>query len=118
LRRQRRKQAEEGGGGREEDHLDNTNYYNNYVDRETNPVDEYDKGESVEDIIPYLLPMKCCIRTKFSDIALGPGEWDVSDDRRQPRLFPGLMFLRYPAAYCQPHDTHTHTPLLTMFQDL
>lgn len=86
------------------------------MDRETNPVDEYDKGESVEDIIPYLLPMKCCIRTKFSDIALGPGEWDVSDDRRQPRLFPGLMFLRYPAAYCQPHDTHT--PLLTMFQDL
>jgi hypothetical protein len=96
LRRQRRKQAEEGGGGgggggREEDHYDN-NYYYNYVD---NPFDEYEKGESVEDIIPYLLPMKCCIRTKFSDIALGPEEWDVTDSRSEPRLFPGLMFLRY-----------------------
>lgn len=60
-----------------------------------NQPDEYDKGESVEDIIPYLLPMKCCIRTKFGDIALSEDEWDAGDNHaKQPHLFPGLMFRR------------------------
>lgn len=76
-------------------------------------ADEYDKGEVLEDLIPYLLPMKCCIRTKFGDIALSEEEWNAKDgSATQPQLFPGLMFQRFAlccAASSIPHP-HPHPP--------
>lgn len=96
-KKRERELGEEGlGDKREDSDHHHFHHHHNRPHDHTPEIDEYGKGESVEDIIPYLLPMKCCIRTKFGDIALNEDEWEAGDNfAKQPRLFPGLMFLRY-----------------------